>query len=175
MDNNLHNSYLFQALDAYPYNLEETLEALNYALSYNSSDAHALYLMGRVYAEQLEEYETAKAYFAEAVAKQLEKTIVYPHYISTLLMNEDYEEAQKLIDFALTVKGTDKARIKLLQGYLFEYQKEYKKAIKVFKEANKMATNDNFIDYVEKCISRAKNKMKPEKKPKNKRKKKKKK
>ena len=33
MENNLHNSYLFQALDSYPYELEQTLEALNYALS----------------------------------------------------------------------------------------------------------------------------------------------
>lgn len=173
MDNNLHNSYLFQALDAYPYELEETLEALNYALSYNSNDAHALYMMGRVYSEQLQEYETAKAYFAEAVAKQLEKTIVYPYYISTLLMNEDYEDAQKLIDFALTVKGTDKAWITLLQGILFEHQEKYKKAIKAFKKANGIATNNNFIEYVEKGISRVKNKLKPEKKQKNKGKKKK--
>ena len=29
MDTNLHNTYLFKALDAYPYELEETIEALN--------------------------------------------------------------------------------------------------------------------------------------------------
>ena len=57
MGNNLHNSYVFQAIDAYPYNLEETLEALNFALSYNEKDTQALCLMGRVYAEQLKDYE----------------------------------------------------------------------------------------------------------------------
>lgn len=40
------DKYIFQALDAYPYNLEETVESLNYALSYDDKNAVALCLMG---------------------------------------------------------------------------------------------------------------------------------
>lgn len=164
METNLHNNYLFKALDAYPYELEETLEALNYALSYNSKDAQAFCLMGRLYAEQLKDYNTAKQYFAEAVAQDMEMSKTYPFYIQTLLWNDDYKEAAKLIDFALTIKGIDKALIELLQGILFEKQGEYKAAIKVFKIANKTATNNCFIDYVNNEISRVKKKIKPKKK-----------
>ncbi|WP_400076085.1 tetratricopeptide repeat protein [Winogradskyella sp. R77965] len=171
MENNLHNSYVFQALDAYPYNLEETLEALNYALSYNEKDAQALCLMGRVYAEQLKNYETAKQYFAEAIAQHMEMPKTYPFYIQTLLWNEDYVEAQKLIDFAKTLKGVDKALLQLMQGVLFEKLGQFKIAIKTFKAANKTATNNDFIRYVDNELSRVKKKMKPKKKCKKKKKK----
>ncbi|GAB1855296.1 hypothetical protein MHTCC0001_01290 [Flavobacteriaceae bacterium MHTCC 0001] len=176
METNLHNNYLFKALDAYPYELEETLEALNYALSYNSKDAQALCLMGRLYSEQLKDYDTAKQYFAEAVAQEMEMSKTYPFYIQTLLWNDDYEEAGKLIDFALTIKGVDKALIELLKGILLEKQGEYKAAIKMFRSANKTATSNCFIDYVDNEISRVKKKIgtkkKTSKKSKKKRKKK---
>ena len=47
------NKYYFEALDFYPYNLPDCLEALNYALSYDSEDADALCLMGRIHSEVL--------------------------------------------------------------------------------------------------------------------------
>lgn len=171
MGNNLHNSYVFQAIDAYPYNLEETLEALNYALSYNENDAQALCLMGRVYAEQLKDYETAKQYFAEAIAQHMEMPKTYPIYIQTLLWNEDFDEAQKLIDFAKTVKGVDKALIQLMQGILFELKEQYKEAIKALKAAKKIAVYNGFIDYLENELSRVKKKIKPKNKCKKKKKK----
>ncbi|WP_282134760.1 tetratricopeptide repeat protein [Seonamhaeicola maritimus] len=174
MENNLHNNYLFKALDAYPYELEETLDSLNYALSYNPKDAQSLCLMGRVYAEQLKDYETAKQYFAEAVAHGMDLPKTYPFYIQTLLWNDDYHEADKLIAFALTIKGIDKALMQLLKGVLLEKQGAYKLAIKSYKNANKTATNNCFIDYVNNEISRVKKKIEPKKKKVKKSKKKKK-
>ncbi|MBP6238275.1 MAG: hypothetical protein KA270_13100 [Saprospiraceae bacterium] len=44
--------YLVKALDAYPYNLEEAIESLDYALSGDNNNAATLCLYGRVYAEQ---------------------------------------------------------------------------------------------------------------------------
>lgn len=173
MENNLHNSYLFKALDAYPYKLEETLEALNYSLSYNGNNAHALYLMGLVYAEQLQEYETAKEFFAEAIATKMETPIVYPFYIQTLIWNEDYDEAQKLLDFALKVKGTDKAFLKLIQGVLLEKKGQFKQAVKSYKEAIKLAVHNSFVVYTEKELDRVKKKLKSPKKGKRKKNKKK--
>ena len=62
------DKYLFQALDNYPYSLEETIESLDYALSYNNKNVMALCLYGRVQSEQLQDYEAAKVYFQEALA-----------------------------------------------------------------------------------------------------------
>lgn len=166
METNLLNNYVLKAMDAYPYELEETVENLNYALSYESNNAYALYLMGQIQAEQLGDYEQAKAFYAEALANKMDFQRVYPKYIQVLMCNEDFDEAQKLIDFALTVKGISKGCIWERQGHLFEMKQEHKKAIKAFKRAKTFGFNDSFISYMNGEISRVKIKLKSSKKKK---------
>lgn len=175
METNLLNNYVLKAIDAYPYELGEAVENLNYALSYEADNAYALYLMGQIQAEQLGDYEQAKLYYAEALANKMEFQNVYPKYIQVLLYNDDFNEAQKLIDFALTIKGIDKGHILSKQGQLFEMKQDYKKAIKVLKSAKVFGYNDGFISYINFEISRIKKKMKPNKKKLKRKKKKKKK
>lgn len=163
--------YLFKALDAYPYDLEEAIEALNYALSYDDKNAKALCLMGKVYAEQLGEYEAAKECYAQAMASHMEMPYIYPDYIRTLIMNEDYEEAQKLLDFAMALKAADKAVLYFYQGLLNEVQNEYKEAINAYKQAKKHGLNNEFIRRIEEEIRRVKGKL-GKKKSKNKKKRK---
>ncbi|WP_106792727.1 tetratricopeptide repeat protein [Aquimarina sp. Aq78] len=165
---NLLDKYLFQALDAYPYNLEEAVESLNYALSYDEKNPIALSLLGQIYAENLKNYEVAKEYYQHALAEDMYALDVYPKYINVLLWNEDYEEAEKLIDFALTVKGTDKAMLYLKKGILFEQKKDYKKAIKCLKLAKENAYNNHFINDIKEEEERIKNKMPKKKKSKDK-------
>ncbi|MHA7058688.1 tetratricopeptide repeat protein [Aquimarina sp. M1] len=165
---NLLDKYLFQALDAYPYNLEEAVESLNYALSYDEKNPVALCLMGQIYAENLRNYETAKEYYQQALAEDIYALDVYPKYINVLLWNEDYDEAEKLIDFALTLKGTDKAVLYLKKGILFEQKKEYKAALKVLKTAKIYAYNNYFISDIEGDEKRIKDKMPKKKTSKNK-------
>ena len=166
MKSNLHSIYVLKALDAYPYNLEETLEALNYALSYNSRDIQALCLMGRLYAEQLQDYATAKQYFVEALSEGLDAHYVYPYYIYTLIRNADYNEAEKLLNYAFNVKGVNKPLLLLQKGQLYEATEKYKLAIAALKEAKKGGLNNSFVDFVSDEISRVKKKLKPKKKKK---------
>ena len=49
----LIDRYLCKAIDAYPYNLEDVIENLEYALSSDNNNAATLCLYGSVYAEQL--------------------------------------------------------------------------------------------------------------------------
>jgi len=172
METNLLNNYVIKAIDAYPYDLEETVENLNYALSYESNNAYALYLMGRLQAEQLGDFEKAKYYYAEALASKMDFVKVYPKYILVLIWNEDYEEAQKLIDFALTVKGLNKGDIYVLQAQLLECKQELKEALKTFKKAKLFIFNSSYSSYVDSEITRIKNKIKPKKKKTSKKKKK---
>ncbi len=157
MDTN--NIYLFKALDAYPYNLEEAIEALNYALSYNDKDTEALLLMGKIYGYHLQNYKRAIAYFSEALTIDLENPKIYPDYLYMLIYNEDFSEAQKLLDFAFTIKATNKGMLYNIKGYLYEAQKQYKKAFKAFKEAEKIACNNDFATYIKGEKQRVKNKM----------------
>ena len=160
MENNLHNNYLFRAMDAYPYDLEKAVEALNYALAYDPENVKALCLMAQVYNEQLGEYEKAKEYYSRALASRMDMPEVYIDYIRLLVNNDDFKEAQKLIDFALTVKGIDKAGIMLNQAYLYEAQRDYEKAEEALKEAKMFGLNNNFIDFVDEVLSRVTKKRK---------------
>lgn len=149
------DKYLFQALDSYPYSLEETIESLDYAFSYDSKNTMVLCLYGRIQAEQLMNYDDAKTYFQEALAINIHALEVYPHYLQTLILNEDYEEVQKLIDFALTIKGINKAEIFVKKAVLLEVQHKFKEALKEIKQAKLSSIQhdyDSGISEVEKRI-----------------------
>ena len=148
------NLYLFKALDAYPYNLEEAVEALNYSLSYDPNNVMALCLMARVQSEQLGDYHAAIEYFEKALACDMENPKTYASYIHVLMQNDDYVEAQKLIEYAMTVKGIDKGGIALLQGQLYEALFEFEMAESALKEALLLGLNSGFISFVEDELSR---------------------
>jgi tetratricopeptide (TPR) repeat protein len=163
-EHNIYNmktvdKYLFQALDNYPYNLEEVVESLDYALSYNSKNTMALCLYGRVYAEQLSDYEQAKLYFQEALTLDVFAKEVYSHYIQTLILNEDFEEATKLIDFALTIKGIDKVEILMKKTTLFEKMHQFKKGLKMLKEVKLCILNSDYNYLIEETEKRLKQKV----------------
>jgi len=129
------NKYVLQALDNYPVYLEETLESLSYALSYDESNTMALCLMGRVHAEQLFDYQQAKRYFQEALAHNVHALEVYPYFIQTLIDMGEYESAKKTIKFAVTLPGMPLTGIWIKKALLFEKLKKYKKALKALKTA----------------------------------------
>lgn len=135
------NKYYFEALDCYPYNLADCLGALNYALSYDPEDSDALCLMGRIYSEQLKNYEQAKTYFQEALACDVGNVTIPKYYVSCLLNNEDYEEALKLLDFSFKTKGIDKSNILYWKSVYFEKLEHYDEALKTIKEAKKISYN----------------------------------
>ena len=166
------NMYLFKALDAYPYDLEQAIEALEYALSYEPENAQALFLMGRVYSEQLQDFETAKSYFEEALAQDMALPRLYVYYTYVLIANEDFEEASKLLDFAKTRKGLDQAQMHYLEGLIHEHKADLKRAKQAYKLARMLSVNNSFRGYLNSELDRIKDKE-PKKKTKKKKKKKK--
>lgn len=165
------DKYLFQALDNYPYWLEGTIESLDYALSYDGKNAAALCLYGRVLAEQIKDYEGAKAYFEEAIAADVHAVAVYPYYIQTLLDNQDFEEAERLIEFALTLKGIAKLEILAKKALFLEAKQEFKAAKKVLKEMKLLALNNDFNYFIEEAEKRIAQKTKKDSKKEGKKKK----
>lgn len=152
------DKYLFQALDNYPYWLEGTIESLDYAMSYNDKNSMAFCLYGRIQAEQLYDYETAKDYFQQALAIDVYAVEVYPHYINTLILNEDYEEADKLIAFALTIKGINKIDLLFKKIMLAERQGNYKYGLKLLDEIRIAVYNNNYTFDIEETEKRLKTK-----------------
>lgn len=159
MEINNHNIYLYKALDAYPYDLEATMEALNYALSYDDRDAQALFLMGKVYMYELYDLKGAVHYYEAAMLQDMEMPQLYPEYLYALIYQESYTGAQRLLEYAQKIKGTDKAELQLIQGQLFECLGKYKKAIKTLKSAQKMGRNNRFNSFIKSEIGRLKEKL----------------
>lgn len=171
------DKYLFQAMDSYPYSLEETLESLDYALSYDENNTMALCLYGRMYAEQLQKYEEAKQYFEKALTIDINALEVYPYYIDTLLFNEDFEDAERLIMFALSVKGINKIEIKLREVLLHEMKGNLEVAAELTSKLRLYTFSADWNGLIEDTEKRIKQKIKilfgkPEKEKKKKDKKK---
>lgn len=153
------DKYLFQALDNYPFWLEGTIESLDYAFSYDDKNTMVLCLYGRIQAEQLMNYEEAKSYFQQALAINIHALEVYPYYLKTLILNEDYEEAQKLIDFALTVKGINKSEIYINKAILLEVQYKFKDSLKEIKQAKLYSIQNDYDSGISEVEKRIKGKI----------------
>ena len=162
----LSNNYVFKAMENYPYDLEQTMEALHYALSYDDRNTMALTLMGRVCSEKLFKYEEAKDYFKKVLSINVHAFEAYPYYINVLLWNEDYTEAETFINFALNVKGADKAVLLYKKAILFEQKEEYKTALSCIKQARRYTLNTYFMNALNEVKTRLKDKMPKKKKAK---------
>ncbi len=147
-------------MDNYPYSLEETVESLDYALSYDDKNTMALCLYARMQAEQLLNYEEAKNYYQQALGVNIHAIEIYPYYIQTLLLNEDFEEAEKLIEFALTIKGINKAGILTQKIQLLELKNELKLVKKLLKEVRLLVTNSDFNYFLDETKTRVDLKLK---------------
>lgn len=155
------NNYLYKALDAYPYDLEETMEALNYALSYNEDNQEqVLCLLGRVQAEKFHNYEKAIVAYQEALSINPTAISVFVHYIEALIWSEDLKEASKFITYALSVKGSDKAILYYKKALIAEMKMLYEEALINLKTANIHTYNDGFLEDIKTAKKRVKQKRK---------------
>lgn len=155
--NSNNRKYYFQALDNFPFNMEETIEALNYALSYDEKDSDCLVLMAKVYAEVMEEYETAKEYFSLAMEYNLNNLKIYAPYADCLIQNEDFDEAERLLDFAMKLKGIDRSGLWLNKAKIADMhrnKREINRCIKEAKASTKTVEQLEAIENYENFIER---------------------
>ncbi|MNJ86485.1 hypothetical protein D3C87_39840 [compost metagenome] len=153
------NNYLIKALDYYPYNLEEAMESLNYAMAYEGDNPITLCLMGRAHLEVFKDYEQANSFFREALAANVNYLETYSYLLDCLLIQGDFEEMKKLLAFARKRKGIDQALMFYYEALLFEKQLKFKKALKTVKESMLLAPNGAFMSDLEEIKKRIEKKM----------------
>ena len=154
------DQYYIKALDNYPFDLPEAIENLNYALSYSNKHSNANCLMGRVYSEQLNNTELAVWYFEQALSQDLVNLDAIRYYAFLLIKLNEFEKANKLIDYGYTIKGANKALLLRYKALIAERNKDYKRAVKILKDAINEAYNKNETDFLKSEKERVKNKMK---------------
>lgn len=143
------NQYLIKALESYPYDLEQCMESLNYAMAYEGNNPIAHCLMGRVNLEIFKDYPAANSCFREALASDVEYTETYSYFLDCLLLQADFEEMTKLLAFARQRKGIDHGVLFYYEALLFERNMKFKKALKLVKEAMLLAQNTSFMSDLE--------------------------
>ena len=160
----LADIYYLKAVDSYPYDLEEVMESLKYALSYDNDHVGANFLMGKFYAEQLRDYTQAESYYQIALAGDPRSEVVCHEYILLLITMKEYGKAEKLIGYAKSLKGVDLARIYHHEGLILEHHHDYDKAVQSYENALLESYNDEFSNYMDTVIKRVKAKIKLKKK-----------
>jgi len=152
-------NYIIKALDSYPYYPEETMESLNYALSYDGNNAVALCLMGRIQYDMFRDVTAATESFEQALASDLSYTETYVYYMNMLIESEDLPKARKFVEFARKKVPQLKAFLFLSEARILEREQKLKKAVKCLKEALNCACNDELINEIDQVKSRIERKL----------------
>jgi len=158
--NTLADQYYIKAFDQYPYNLEEAIENLNYALSYNQEHIGANYLMAKLHQEQLNQLSEAEAYYITAMACNPDDINVCLNYISLLILLKEFDKARRLIAYAQKLKGVDLSKIRAAKALIHEHQQHYKRALKMYEKALLNAYHEDSITELNQDIKRVKMKKK---------------
>jgi tetratricopeptide (TPR) repeat protein len=78
----------------------------------------------------LKDYEKAKEYYEDAMIYDVSNINTPKFYISCLLENEDLDEAEKLIKYAVKIKGIDKCDLWYQRSLLSEKRGSLTNAMK---------------------------------------------
>lgn len=153
------DQYFMRARDGYPYNMDEVLENLQYALSYDQEHANAHHLMGLVYLDQLNDAEQAEAHFQQALAAEPRHAETCLDFIRLMVSQRQFAQADRLLNYAATISGLDMARLYFHRGMWYEYQRNYAQALHWFRQAMAESYNGEMTHYLETAIERVWHKM----------------
>ena len=159
MATTMANTYYVKALNAYPWYLDEFLEAINYALSYDEDHADAHCLFGRFYMDQLYKFADARYHFDKALAADPHNVLTYYAYIRLCVNTGEYNKARKLMKTADKVYGIEKTYIKHFGAIILEKEGEFKAAKAELKSLLKEETSNWVRTYLKNELNRVKEKM----------------
>lgn len=155
----LADQYYIKALDDYPYNMEQALENINYALSYDDEHAGALFLMGSFCMDLLNDYEKAETYFLRAMAVQSDMLKLNFKYAELLLIFKEYDKVANLMAYTKTIRGCDEGNVFLVEGFMHEQKGNLELAKDAFHNAALNGFNSDFVEFAETAKKRVLSKI----------------
>ncbi len=158
MSLSLADQYYIKALEGYDYNLEEVVENLNYALSYDQEHAGANYLLGKLYMEQFQKFDLAKEYLELSMAFDPKNINTCESLCWLLIRTKKYQQALKLTKYALGLQGVMVPDFLRLQALIYELQKDYCRSEELLNLAIEESYDSNYISFLEREITRVKKK-----------------
>lgn len=152
-------NYYVKALDNYPYNLPDAMEALDYALSYDPDFPDAHYLMGRLYMEYMNDFEQARSHFEHALYADVNHILTYYAFLNWTVLLKDVKTGNRLLKYAKKIPGVNQPALFHKEALLLEVEGEFEQAVKLLKKGKKMSICDNDFYFLERERKRIKRKI----------------
>ena len=160
MELTLADQYYLKALDHYPYDMEFTIENLNYAISYDEEHAPAKCMLGRVYMYYIKDYDAAARSFYEALAADMNYPDTYKYYSLLRIWEGSYDKASLIIERGVKVNGMDISMLMIHKALIHEYKREWRSAKIVLKRAKLISIDHKPLSHIDLVLKRVKNKSK---------------
>ncbi|MFN3405556.1 MAG: hypothetical protein ACK40G_15760 [Cytophagaceae bacterium] len=151
--------YYIKALNLYPYSLDEFMEQIHYALSYDPEHAGANLLMGKMYMEQFQKYSEAEPYFQKALAGEPDNMFACERLAVLYIYLRAFDKAERVIRYWYTVQGACLAQVRYTEAMLCEYQRDYVRAKYLFEMAMMDTYNNDYMSFLEAEIDRVEKKI----------------
>ena len=164
MEITLADQYYLKAASAYPYEIADALENLNYALSYSEDHAQAWCLHGIIHMYSLKNYREAQASFNNALKADMGYVDTYKHLTLLKIYKGEIDKAYKIIDYAIKVEAMDKSTILALKAIVMEIQGRHDDAIGILNSAKLLCINVDTMQWLDTITNRIKTKRKLSKK-----------
>ncbi|MGB5979794.1 MAG: hypothetical protein WBG62_20420 [Cyclobacteriaceae bacterium] len=152
--NSLADKYYITAADVYPFDVEVTLENLEYALSYDAGHNAANTLMGVLRMESFHDYAGAEEYFCAAMASDPESVNTCVQYLKLLLKLRKITEAERLLNYLKKLPGAMPDRNLAFRAQMYELKKDFGKARFYLNEAMLECVDNEFMDFLKEESSR---------------------
>jgi predicted Zn-dependent protease len=158
------DQYYLQARDEYPYNLEESLENLQKALGLEEEHPGALYLMGRLRYEQLQDSVGAETYFRKSLTANPDYWIVRYHLARLLVNQGRFKEGEQWVTTTLVYPEARKDKLFQLRSLSAERQRNYQGALHWIQEAQLESVDSGFLESLRRDAERIETKRQLSKK-----------
>ncbi|MEM9546950.1 MAG: hypothetical protein AAGA77_13300 [Bacteroidota bacterium] len=153
------DTYFLKAYDSYDYNLEEVVENIGYALSYDEEHAPTWCLKGRLMMDCMKNFNEARHCFENALFYDTNYIDTYKYYSLLLIWISDFEKAQIVINKSKRVKGMSRATIIHRSAMIHEYQGRIGEAIRIMKNGKLFSLTQSNYDFFKEEIDRLNRKV----------------
>jgi len=163
MNISLADQYYLKATDYYPFNLEQSIENLTYALGSDELHAPSNCMLGKIFMYQLKDYSRAAECFYNALKGDASFPDTYKYYSLLRMWEGEYARATEIINRGLKVKGMNISILLVNKAKIHEWNLEFKAAKAVLKQAQLYTVDECALDQMDRDLKRIKKKAKSKK------------
>lgn len=154
------DQYYLKATSSYPYDMEETLEQLNYALSCDPEHCQANCLMGRIFMYHLKQYDQAEYYFNQSIQSDMNYPESFKYLAVLNIWTGEYEKALKIMTYAFKIKGMNQCELLSYKALIYECTGRLSDCEVTLEKALDICLDPRFEEAIQKQVKRVKLKRK---------------